>query len=122
MSSNGQQAPVSDPNPSLDGVFSSIRTLCVALGGILAAKGLETSGLYFWVEMVSSSIMILGPAAWGVYSAISKALKSRKAITNAVAAGMVAGASRVGAVAPSSLTHCDASEIIKTYAPGGPEH
>lgn len=69
-------------------ILVSVQTLLVAIGGILAAQGLASSGIYQVVMLGASTIMIVGPAVWAVYDAVQKA--RRASLVTAVAVQAVA--------------------------------
>lgn len=102
---------------AVNAAFSSIRSLLLVLGTVLAGKGLTDTGLYFWVETIAGGIMVVGPAAWSAYLAVSRVWQTREAQRMGVASGLAAGQAGVGAVSPQTLSHSDAAEIVKTYSP-----
>lgn len=57
-------------------ILVSLRALLLALGGILADQGLEGSGIYRIVMLAASTILIVGPLVWGVWSAIASVRKA----------------------------------------------
>jgi hypothetical protein len=52
---------------SLQPIFSALRYLLVTIGGILAAHGFAKGGEY--VQLAAGAVMVVGPAAWGVWTA-----------------------------------------------------
>lgn len=52
---------------SLQPIFSALRYLLVTVGGILAANGFAQGGQY--VQIVAGAVIVVGPAAWGVWTA-----------------------------------------------------
>ena len=125
--------PATPPAPadaSLDGVFSAIRALLIALGSALAAKGLENTGAYFWIMTGAGSIMVVGPAAWGVIIAIRRVNWAKllqavgvQAGINLTTSGNAISASgeiisrNDGGTPPKQVTLTTAPEIIQKYAP-----
>lgn len=77
--------PTSD---SLAPVWSALRALLVAVGGIMAANGLGGTSIYKWVQIASGAVLIIGPAAWGVYVAIANHLKLKQATAIGVQSGI----------------------------------
>lgn len=120
-----------NPNDgNVNGIFSAVRALLIAIGGVMATKGLENTGAYFWVETISGSIMIVGPAAWGVYTAFANYFKARKAVAAGVQAGINLTASgkaisdsgdiitrNDGTTPPKLVTLETAPKIVAEYAP-----
>ncbi|HEY1806083.1 MAG TPA: hypothetical protein VGG45_16535 [Terracidiphilus sp.] len=107
--------------PNINAVFSSIRSFLIVIGTVMAGNGLATSGAYKWVEIVAGSIMVVGPAAWGVYNAFANYIASRKKTTAAVNATLhlaTAGGVLVDrAGEPIPATDATAAQIVKSYAP-----
>lgn len=115
-------------NPNLNALLSSLRALLITIGGVMAAKGLENTGAYFWVMTAAGSTMVVGPAIWGVWSAFSN---WRKASAVGVQAGVnmtVAGkalatdgvtvvTSNDGSTPPLQVTLATAAQIVKDFAP-----
>src|ERR1700678_2518277 len=135
-SSRSRGEPMDDNNAALNGVFSAARTMLVLFGTALAAHGMATSGLYFWVQFLAGSIMVIGPGIWGFYVAVTNALKTRQKVAQAVGAGInlvVAGKALasdgsviglLGAGASSTpplpVTMASAQKIVKDFAPTEP--
>jgi hypothetical protein len=69
---------------SLQPVFSAIRALLIAAGGYLAAHGFATGGAY--TQLAAGSVMVLGPAAWGVWTAF-KSYRTTHRLATAVSPG-----------------------------------
>lgn len=110
-----------DSNDAMQPVWSALRVLLITIGAGLADHGLEHSEAYKIVEMLSGSILIIGPAIWGVWVAIRNAQAKAEVMRQGVAAGMIAGASGVHSINPADLSHADAKEVVKVFAPGKPE-
>lgn len=112
------------PDASVTAIFSSVRSLLIVLGTMLAGKGMTDTGLYFWVETIAGSIMVVGPAAWGVYNAITTFIENRKKVTQAVQAGVnlaVTGNALMrntgnGMATPVPVTTASAKAIIKEFS------
>lgn len=123
-------APADNQEGNINAVFSSVRTLLTILGTVLAGHGFSETGLYYWVELSSATIMIVGPAGWGVYSAISTFLKKRQAVAVGVQAGINLTLSNKaldihGSVIPveasppaKPVTIAAAQEIVKQFGTG----
>ena len=118
-------------NPNLNATLSAIRALLVAIGGLLAAHGLQDSGVYQWVELGSSAVMIIGPAVWGVYEAIANWHKAAavgvQAGVNMTVAGKALAADGTtvvthndGTTPPLAVTVATATQIVKDFAPNAP--
>lgn len=117
--------------PQMKGVLSAISNLCKVFGVVLAANGLASSGLYFWAQVIGGSIMVIGPAIWDVYEAISNAIASKRAQAVGVAAGInltVSGAALAadgktvvsandGSTPPKPVTMETAEQIVKDFGP-----
>lgn len=120
-------------NPNLNAFLTSVRALLLVLGGLLAEHGLEHSTYYSWIMIGAGSIMIVGPAVWGVWSSFSN---WRKASAVGVAAGInmtIQGKavteggeviSKFSADAqdtpPKPVTVASAAEIVANFAPTTP--
>lgn len=115
---------------SFNALLSSVRSFLLIVGSLLAAHGLASSGIYFWVQLVSGSIVAVGMAAWGVYSAF---MNWRKASAIGVASGInltVAGKALAadgsvvtkndGTTPPKPVTLTTAAEIVAAFAPTAP--
>lgn len=117
-------------NPQLNAVLSSIRSLLMVLGTVLAAHGLAASGLYFWVQLAAGSVMVVGPAIWGVYTSIENYRRARatgvQAGINLVTSGKAitedgSVVSKLdGTTPPKAVTLATADQIIKDFAPAQP--
>ena len=120
-------------NANVDALFSSIRSLLIVLGTILAGYGMTNTGWYFWIEAGAGSIMVIGPAAWGVYVAFTNLLKQRKAVAvgvqsginlvatgNALAADGAVISVNSGMTPPKPVTIKSAQEIVRNFAPSTP--
>lgn len=115
-------------NPNLNALLTAVRTLLLVVGGIMAKEGFEHSTIYSVVMILSGSIMVLGPAVWGVWSSFSN---WRKASAVGVAAGInmtIRGKALAedgttvvsafdGATPPKPVTIATAAEIVKDFAP-----
>lgn len=116
---------------SMNGVFSAVRTALIAIGGALVTGGVisASSPVYFWIMFVSGSIMVIGPAIWGVVVAVRHAIAVKQARTAGVQAGInlvVAGEALTtegrkipggtGDGAPLPVTEKTATEIVKNFA------
>jgi len=110
-----------DGSASLDSVFSAVRAALIAIGGWLAANGYGSSGLYKWTELAAGGVMIIGPAIWGIVSAIQKWRQKRSVAVAGVNAGMrlaVSGQMETHASGvPVPATVETAKQIIKDFAP-----
>ena len=123
-------------NSTVDGVFSAIRTALITVGAALVSGGVLTkeSPAIFWITFVSGSIMVIGPAIWGVVVAVQHALAVRQAraigaqaTLNMVAAGQalnangdpikVVSGTGDGGTPPLPVTEKTAAEIVKNFAP-----
>lgn len=119
-------------NPAMDGVFSTARSFLIALGAFLAANGVATtSPLYRGVQIAAGAVMVLGPAGYSLYLAITHALAQRQAVAKGVAAGinLVAAGKALtddgvllqianpDATPPKPVTETSAQEIVKNFAP-----
>jgi hypothetical protein len=122
---------MADQSAAMNGVFSAIRTLLVTIGTSLVAGGALTvhSQLYFWMMLVAGSIMVVGPAGWGVWSSIQHVRAISKATTIGVQAGINLTASG-GALnteglpieiaadgVPKSVTPESAKAIVQNFGP-----
>ena len=117
-------------NPNLNAFLTSVRALLLVIGGLLAEHGLEHSSYYSWVMIGAGSILVIGPAVWGVWSSI---YNWHKAAAVGVAAGVnmtVAGKALAedgsiisafsgdnNATPPKPVTVATATEIVKDFAP-----
>jgi hypothetical protein len=112
---------VDQTDASLDSVFSAVRGLLIAFGGILSANGYGDSGLYKWVEIGAGSVLVVGPLVWGVIDKIQKFRQKKAAVTAGVNAGMALAASGQMLVhangSPVTASDETAKEIVQTFAP-----
>jgi hypothetical protein len=113
---------------SFNALLSSVRSFLLIAGSLLAANGLASSGLYFWVQLVAGSVVGIGSAAWGVYAAF---MNWRRANAVGVAAGInltVSGKALAadgktvvsennGATPPLDVTIATAQEITAKFGP-----
>lgn len=118
-------------NPNLNAFLTSVRALLLVLGGLLAEHGLEHSTAYSYVMIGAGSIMVIGPAIWGVWSSFAN---WRKASAVGVQAGInltVSGKALAsdgktvvsennGTTPPLAVTVATAAEIVKDFAPSTP--
>jgi hypothetical protein len=117
-------------NPNLNAFLTSVRALLLVVGGLLAEHGLEHSTYYSWVMIGAGSVLVIGPAIWGVWSSL---VNWRKAAAIGVQAGInltVSGravtddgkvisqfSSHTDATPPKLVTRSSAQEIIDTFGP-----
>lgn len=118
---------------SFNAMLSSVRSLLLILASLLAAHGLASTGLYFWVQLIAGSIVAVGMALWGCWSAFVNWRKasavgvqaginltvSGKAIDtagNIIPVGTAAG----NATPPKAVTISSAAQIVKDFAPSVP--
>lgn len=119
-------------DPNIDGVLSSIRALLVALGAWMATSGFEHTGAYADVMLASGGVMVVGPAVWGVWVAVQRALNGRKAMAVGVAAGInmtvqgkaldsngapISAFSAAADTPPKPVTVASAADIVAAFAP-----
>ena len=64
-------------DPNINGILSSVRILLITIGGVMAGDGLQNTTAYHWVMIIAGSIMVVGPAAWGVYSSFVNFRRAR---------------------------------------------
>ena len=64
-------------DPNINGILASMRILLLTIGGVMATKGLENTGAYFWIMTAAGGIMAVGSAAWGVYSSFVNFRRAR---------------------------------------------
>ena len=116
---------------SISAAFASVKNILLVIGGIMAANGLASSGLYFWLQIVTGSIMVVGPALWTIYTSFQDAARKRIMEARAVQAGInltVSGNAlaedgvtlinvSAGSTPPKPVTLATAAEIIKTFGP-----
>lgn len=117
---------------SMNGVFSAVRAALIAIGGALVTGDVITvkSPVYFWIMFLSGSIMVIGPAIWGVVVQVQHVLKVRQERAKGVQAGInlviagqaltVAGKPIPGGTGdgePLPVTEKTAAEIVKNFAP-----
>ena len=115
MSISNTSPDVPDQTASVKQLCSAVRSCLIVLGTLLAGHGLGQSGLYFWVEAAAGSVMVLGPAIWGVYTAFTEFMAKRHAATVGVMAGIAAQQGAASPMIPQFLSHTDAAAIIATY-------
>jgi hypothetical protein len=118
---------------SMNGVWSSLRALLIAIGGALVTGGVitNTSKAYTLIMFASGAVLVVGPAAWGVYTAVVRAIDGRKKVAQAVQAGInltVSGQALAadgktvvsmndGSTPPLPVTLATAAQIVKDFAP-----
>jgi hypothetical protein len=64
-------------DPNINGILASIRILLITIGGVMAGDGLTNTTAYHWVMIGAGSIMVVGPAIWGVYSSFVNFRRAR---------------------------------------------
>jgi len=115
-------------DPNINGILASIRILLITVGGVMATKGLENTGAYFWVMTAAGSIMVVGPAVWGVYSSFvnfrrARAVGVQAGINMAVQGKALASdGSVISHVGPDTtpaldVTLATSDEIINKFGP-----
>jgi hypothetical protein len=123
--------PTDTSDAQIDSALSALRAVLIAIGGWMASNGMGQSGAYRIVELAASAVMIVGPAVWGAYVAIMRVIQKKKAVTQAVQAGInltVSGAALAadgksvvslnnGATPPLPVTDQTAAQIVKDFAP-----
>jgi hypothetical protein len=114
----------------MNGVWSAVRGILIALGGALATGGVitQTSPVYFWIMFASGAVMIIGPAGYNLYTAINRAwvaAEAKKQTVNAtlnlVASGDMEAISGAKVLLPEGVvlkpaTVASAAEIVKNYS------
>jgi hypothetical protein len=110
MSNSG--TPPNGTDGSMDAVFSSTRSLLIAIGALMAAHGATNTGLYEVIQIAAGGIMVVGPAAWGVWNAIQKARTKKEAVSEAVTTAVNAGLNL--AAAGKMLTNPDGTPVPAT--------
>ena len=68
---------VNQTDPNINGILSSIRIFLITIGGVMAGNGMENTGAYHWIMLIAGSIMVVGPAAWGVWSSFVNFRRAR---------------------------------------------
>lgn len=119
-------------SPAANGVLSAIRYLLVTLGTYLAANGYASAGNN--IELAAGAVMIVGPAIWGVYSAVQKYRKVRavgvQAGINLAVSGRALDANgnmisqfqaSDATTPPKPVTLKTAAEIVKSFGPSTQE-
>jgi len=116
-------------NPNLNAFLSSVRALLLVIGGLLAEHGLEHSTYYSDVMIAAGSIMVVGPAIWGVWSSITNwhkaaAVGAQSGINMVLSGKALAadGKTLITQIGPDStpvkpVTVATAAEIVKDFAP-----
>lgn len=82
--------PLQSNDPQINALLSAIRTLLVTLGTGLVSAGVLTkeSPVYFWIMTASGLVLVVGPAAWGVWVAVQHVMAVKAAATAGVNAGI----------------------------------
>jgi hypothetical protein len=116
-------------NPNLNAFLTSVRALLLVIGGLLAEHGLEHSSYYSWVMVGAGSILVIGPAIWGVWSSLDNWWKAASIGTqsgiNLVLSGKALasdGKTLISQLGPDTtpvkaVTIETAKEIVKDFAP-----
>ena len=111
-----------------NGLLSALRAVLLLFGAWLAQNGDGQTGIYHDAEMTASAILIIGPAIWGIYAAVSNLFKAHAVgvqaginLTvsgNALASdGKTVVAENNGATPPKPVTYATAQEIIANFGP-----
>lgn len=96
-------------------ILSGVRSILIAIGGILAAKGVidETQ----W-SIIVGALMTIIPAVWGIYEHVQSERKTQAREAVAVNVGITVADQTIG---PTPLVPADATqEVIAIVAPGVP--
>lgn len=119
-------------NPNLNAFLSSVRSLLIVIGAVMAREGYEHTNYYSDVMMASGSIMVVGPAVWAVYSSLANWWKAAAIGTqsgiNLVLSGKALAAdgktlvSQIGSETTpvKQVTIETTKEIAKDFAPTAP--
>jgi hypothetical protein len=119
-------------NPNLNAFLSSVRALLLVIGGLLAEHGLEHSTAYSYIMIAAGSILVVGPAIWGVWSAFDNwhkaaAIGTQSGINLVLSGKALAadGKTLISQLGPNStpvkpVTVETATEIVKDFAPATP--
>jgi hypothetical protein len=119
-------------DPNISALLSALRALLIAVGAVLAANNLGHTGAYALVEASSGAVMVVGPAAWGVWVAISSLLRKREAqvtAANAALAMVSAGEARTShgvlqdppVVPLAPVSKETMPQILANFGPSGPK-
>lgn len=116
-------------DPNVNAILTNLSNLLKVFGGLLAANGFASSGLYFWSQLIAGAILVIGPAIWDTWNAIQN-LRKAKAVGVAAGINLVHSGSAVSqdgesitsvgapdAVPPKPVTLASADEIVKNFAP-----
>lgn len=115
-------------DPNVTKLLIAVSGLCKILGLLLVAHGLGDSKVYFWVQTVGGSVMIVGPAIWDVWMSIAGFAKARavgvQAGINLTASGkavaddgtVISSFSGEG-TPPKPVTIATAAQIVKDFGP-----
>jgi len=93
-----------------DAVLSAVRSLLIVLGSGLVAKGYLSDGV---VQQVIGAIMVLLPAAWGIWDKYQVATAAKARDVVAVNAGIALADSTMGAT--PRVTALDAAAVITLH-------
>lgn len=116
-------------NPNLNALLSSVRALLLVIGGLLAEHGLEHSTAYSYIMISAGSLMVVGPAVWGVWASFDNWWKAAAVGTqsgiNLVLSGKALaadGKTLVSQIGPDTtpakpVTIETTKEIVKDLAP-----
>jgi hypothetical protein len=123
-------------NAAMNGVWSSLRSFLIAIGSALVTGGVitNTSPVYTWIMFASGAVLVVGPAAYGVFVNIKRVINSRKKVAEAVQAGInltVSGQALAadgktivsindGTTPPLPVTLQSAAQIVRDFAPATP--
>lgn len=110
---------MTDNTDTMAPVWSAVRALLITLGTALAANGYGDSHIYKIVEFASGSVLIVGPAAWGVWTAFRNREQKKEITTTAVNAGMNLAASGQMRTTPEGIpvpaTAESAKKIVQNF-------
>ena len=93
-----------------DAVLSAVRSLLIVLGSGLVAKGYLSDGV---MQQVIGAVMVLLPAAWGIWDKYEAATAAKARDVVAVNAGIALADSTIGAT--PKVTAFDAPAIIAIH-------
>lgn len=112
---------MTDNTDTMAPVWSAVRALLITVGSALAANGYGDSHVYKIVELAAGTVMIVGPAAWGVWTAFQNTRKKKELVTTAVNAERTRAAVEADPVrtteagTPLPATPAEAHDIVKTF-------
>jgi len=100
---------------SKQALLSALRSILIVIGGTFTARGIMSSEM---VDQIVGAMMVILPAAWGIWQKFSaeKKAKAREAI--AVNIG-IAVADRTPGLTPA-VAAINAPEVIEAFAPVAP--